>query len=264
MPIESTVNRRNVLQLLAGGAILAAGGGPARATVLRPKEARIARLIGEAKALPTIARRVEFISRALIGTPYRGYTLIGGPRQAEQFVVRDDVFDCVTFCEIVLAAAMVHAPDQFETTLRQIRYRDGRIAWRERNHYFSEWSERNIANHVCRPVAWPEATTVDKTLNWMPELGPRRMSLLSIPRVSLLANKERLATGDIIGFLSQRPRLDYFHVGFIVIDADGGLWLRHAAKSRHRVLDQPLGHFLKHNRVQAVTLLRPQDAAMIV
>ena len=67
------------------------------------------------------------------------------------------------------------------------------------------------------------------------------------------------AEGDIIGFLSQRPKLDYFHIGFVIVAADGGLWLRHASKSRRRVLDEPLVRFLKLNRVKAVTVLRAME-----
>lgn len=247
------LSRRHVLQMLAGGAAFAAGVRPGVAG-----ETRIDRLIGAASALPTIAQRIDFISHALIGTPYAGYTLIGGPRQPEEFVVRDDGFDCVTFCETVLAAARVFRASAFEPALRQIRYREGCVEWRERNHYFSDWSEFNVANGICRPVAMPGGVAIEKTLAWMPDLGARRMSLIAVPRASLLENKDRLASGDIIGFLSRRPRLDYFHTGFIVM-RDGKLWLRHAAKSRRRVVDEPLARFLAVNRVRAVTLLRPQE-----
>lgn len=222
------------------------------------------RLIDKAQALPGIGQRIDFISRALVGTPYRGYTLIGGPRRAEKFVARDDVFDCVTYCEAVLAAAMVRTPEDFEPALRRIRYRDGAVAWRERNHYFAQWSENNIANKICAPVPVPGGATIDKTLHWMPTLGARRMSIAAVPRANLLENKELLATGDIIGFLSERPRLDYFHIGFVVVAPDGGLWLRHASKSRRRVRDEPLVRFLTVNRVKAVTLLRPREPQHVV
>jgi hypothetical protein len=45
----------------------------------------------------------------------------------------------------------------------------------------------------------------------------------------------------------------------IVIGRDGELWLRHAAKSKGRVLDERLARFLKVNRVRAVTLLRAEE-----
>lgn len=247
-----SLNRRQILSLLAGSAALAVVG-PARAG-----ETRIARLIGEAQRLPTVAQRIEFISRALIGTRYRGHTLIGGPRKPEQFVMRDDGFDCVTFCETVLAAALVREPDEYAAALRQIRYRDGEVGWRERHHYFSEWGANNTA--ICAPVTLPGSETIAKTLTEMRALGARRTSFEAIPRESLLANKTMLATGDIIAFLSRRSDLDYFHVGFVVVDGDGDLWLRHAARSKGRVLDQPLVRFLKRNRVHAVTLWRPRES----
>jgi hypothetical protein len=250
----SHLSRRDMLGVLAGGAAFVASGPAARA-----EPARMARLIETAQALPKIARRIDFISKGLIGTRYRGHTLIGGPRIPERFVTRDDVFDCVTYCEAVLAAARVRTPEAYEATLRQIRYHDGAVAWRERNHYFAQWCEHNIANEICAPVAMPGSESIAKTLNWMPELGARRMSLAAIPRASLLANKQLLATGDIIGFLSERPKLDYFHVGFVVVAPGGDLWLRHAARSRGRVLDEPLGRFLAINRVKAVTVLRARE-----
>jgi hypothetical protein len=254
MPLDSTLSRRHVLQLLAGGATFATGIRTGAAG-----EARIGRLIAEASDLPTIAQRIDFISRALLGTPYRGYMLIGGPSEPEQFVVRDDAFDCVTFCETVLAAARVRRPSEFETALRHIRYRDGRVEWPARNHYFSDWSEFNTANGTCRRVAMPGCVALRKTLAWMPELGQRRMSLIAVPRTTLLAHRGLLASGDIIGFLSERPKLDYFHTGFIVIGDGGELLLRHAAKSKDRVLDESLARFLAVNHVRAVTLLRPQE-----
>lgn len=252
--VDSALSRRTILGLFAGAAALAIGGPEARA-----EHARMSRLIEKAHELPSIGARVDFISRALLGAPYRGHTLIGGPRRPEKFVTRDDVFDCVTYCEAVLAAAMVRKADDYADTLRHIRYRDGAVDWRERNHYFSQWCERNVANRKCRPVAVPGGATFDKTLAYMPELGAQRMQLAAVPRESLLSNKELLASGDIIGFLSQRPKLDYFHIGFVIVAPDGGLWLRHASKSRRRVLDEPLVRFLNLNRVKAVTVLRAME-----
>ena len=101
MPFHLTASRRDILHLLAGGAALAAG-----MTSGSANEARIDRLIDEARRKGPISQRLDFISGALRGTHYQGYTLIGGPRRPEKFVVRDDAFDCVTFCETVLAAAI--------------------------------------------------------------------------------------------------------------------------------------------------------------
>ena len=256
MPNDSTLSRRHILQFLAGGAAFAAGIGESSAG-----ETRIGRLIDEAKALPTIAQRIDFISGALRGTRYRGYTLIGGPRRPEKFVVRDDGFDCVTFCETVLAAARVGNLDEFETTLRAIRYHNGVVAWRERNHYFFEWGQHNIDNKTCRAIEIDGAVAIDKSVSAQRGLGRRHFSMTVIPRAVLLANKSKLGQGDIVGFVTARPNLDYFHVGFVAFGKDGELMLRHAAQSRRRVLDENLERFLAVNRVRYVTLLRPEEPA---
>ena len=131
-----TINRRSLLQMLGGATLLAAG--DPRGAVAQ-SASKIAPLIEQARALEPISARIAFISRAFIGTRYVGNTLIGGPRQPEQFVVRDDAFDCVTYCEIVLAAALARDYDAFEAALKKIRYANGDVRWDERNHYFAEW-----------------------------------------------------------------------------------------------------------------------------
>ena len=247
------LNRRNVLQILAGGAALAAAG-PARAN-----DARIARLIGEAAAFPEISRRIDFISRALLGSPYRGHTLIGGPQLPEKFVARDDVFDCVTYCETVLAAAMAREPGEFEASLRTIRYHNGVVSYRERNHYFFEWGRHNVDNKTCRPVVMGGEVALEKTVYWHRELGRRRFAMSVIPRAVFLANKAQLINGDIIGFITRRPYMDYFHVGFVTFGRDGALTLRHASQTRGRVVDDGMEWFLGAYGVRHVTLLRAEE-----
>jgi N-acetylmuramoyl-L-alanine amidase-like protein len=256
MPFDSSPSRRQILHILAGAAALAVG---ARSSLAG--NARIERLIGEAKSLPTVGQRIDFISAALRGTKYREYTLIGGPRRTEKFVMRDDAFDCVTFCETVLAAAIAQDPSEFEPALRTIRYHNGVVEYRERNHYWFEWGQHNIENKTCRPVVMDGAVMLEKTVLWHKELGKRRFSMVVIPRATFLASKAQLAAGDIIGFVTRRPNLDYFHVGFVAFDRDGTLLLRHASQSRHRVLDERMDRFVSLNRVRYVTLLRPEEPA---
>jgi hypothetical protein len=246
--------RRGVLRGLAGALCCAV---TARASIAG--ETRIAALIEAASALPTVGQRIDVISRAFLGTPYRSFTLVGGPDKPEQFVVRDDGFDCVTFCETVLAAARVWRSADFERALRQIRYRESQVDWRARNHYWSDWSEFNIANGVCRAVMLPGGVAIDKALTYERGLGERQALFTAIPSASLMTHVERLRTGDIIGFLSERPGLDYFHTGFIVVGRGNKVWLRHAAKSRRQVVDEDLARFMARTHVKRVTVLRPQE-----
>jgi hypothetical protein len=253
--LDSGPNRRALLQMLAGGAALAAGG-PALAG-----ETRIGHLIAQARGLEHISQRIDFISGALRGSHYRGYTLIGGPHRPEKFVARDDGFDCVTFCETVLAAAIAHDIGEFEATLRKIRYHDGVLNWYQRNHYFFEWGRHNIENKICRAVVLDGAVEIDKTVSWHRALGRRHFAMQVVPRAVFLSSKGKLMDGDIVGFVTHRPYLDYFHVGFVIVAPDGALLLRHASESHRRVLDERMDRFMTFNRVSYVTLLRPEEPA---
>lgn len=248
------IGRRGLLQMLGGLALLATGGGGAFARDAN----RIAVLIGEARGLEPISTRIEFISRALLGTRYRANTLIGGPQRPEQFVVRDDAFDCVTYCEVVLAAALARDYGAFEMALKTIRYANGVVRWDERNHYFADWLRRAVENGIGQPIALPRAVTIDKTVDWG-NLGRRRVSILGTPADSMLAHPTALSSGDVVGFVSRRATLDFFHTGFVVRRPQGELILRHAAQSRRRVVEEPMARFVVANGVRHVALLRPSE-----
>jgi hypothetical protein len=255
MPLDSRLHRRELLRLIAGGAVLAAAGS------VEAGEARIARLMAEAQHFPGISARIDYISGALRGTRYRESTLIGGPRRPEQFVLRDDAFDCVTFCETVLAAAGARDVPEFEYNVRQIRYHNGVVNWFERNHYFFEWCRHNVENKTCRWLELDGAIEIDKTVDSQKGLSKRHFAMRVIPSGVFLAHKPELQSGDVVGFVSRRPDLDYFHCGLVAFAPDGTLLLRHASESRSRVLDERMDRFVARYRVRSVTLLRPEQPA---
>jgi hypothetical protein len=256
MHVRAT-SRRAVLQMLAAGAAWAAS--PSFAA-----EGRLERLMREARAFPHISQRIEFIAAALRGTRYRSDTLIGGPRRPEKFVLREDAFDCVTFCETVLAAANAGDRADFETRLQFIRYRHGIVNWFERNHYFFEWCQRNVEAKSCRWIEMDGAIDLQKTVDSQKGLSKRAFSMRVIPAAVLLKQRAMLETGDIVGFVSRRPNLDYFHSGLIAFGRKDALLLRHASESRGRVLDERMDRFVAANRVRFVTLVRPLEPAAAV
>jgi hypothetical protein len=251
-----TPSRRGVLLSLVAGAAVIAGLRPAAAD----KTQHIEALIRAARDLDRVSQRIAYISAQLRGTRYLAYSLIGGPKRPERFVVRDDGFDCVTYCETVLAAARVRNLDEFEAALRNIRYHDGVVEWRERNHYFFEWGEHNIENGFCDYLHMDGEVEITKSVYWHRELGKRQFRMTVIPRKIFLANRDKLVDGDIVGFVTRRQNLDYFHIGFIIFGSKGELLLRHAARSRRRVLDERMDRFCAINRVSYVTLLRPRES----
>ena len=141
----------------------------------------------------------------------------------------------------------------------QIRYHNGVVKWDQRNHYFFEWCQHNVENKTCRWLTLDGAVELKKTVNSEKGLSKRTFVMNVIPRPVFLKNKDKLQTGDIVGFVSQQPGLDYFHTGFIAFAKDGVLLLRHASESRRRVLDERMDRFVAQNHVRYVTLLRPLE-----
>ncbi|MDI3468763.1 MAG: hypothetical protein OJF62_000826 [Pseudolabrys sp.] len=251
---DSALTRRQTMTALAGAALC-----PLLSSRGFAGERAIAGLIERARDLPAISARMSSISRGLLGHRYQANTLIGGPKRPEVFVVRDDRFDCVTFCETVLAAARSRDIASFEINLKAIRYRDGVVAWRERNHDFAAWCARNVAGGVCEPIGLGPPTDLRKVLDAPRALGRRIYDIAAVSRATLMAKQGTLRDGDIVGFVSERRTLDYYHTGLVMFGSKGEFMLRHASESRGRVLDQPMQQFLAANRVRYVTLLRPHE-----
>jgi hypothetical protein len=133
------------------------------------------------------------------------------------------------------------------------------VAWRERNHDFAAWCAHNVADGACEPLSLGPVTDLRKVLDTPRALGRRSYTIAAISRAALMAGRGTLHDGDIIGFVSKRSSLDYYHIGLVMFGSKGEFMLRHASESHGRVFDQPMQQFLAVNRVRYVTLLRPRE-----
>jgi hypothetical protein len=157
--------------------------------------------------------------------------------------------------------ALASGADDFVGRLRKIRYEDGTIDWKCRNHYMTGWIRNNIRAGSLRRMSLPSGSTVvkDRLLDVVPGLPPVRSRFSCVPRRSFGKLVSRLETGDLIFFASTRRHLDVFHCGIIVRDGTEVL-VRHASRSRGGVVQQPLEEFLKANRMAGVIAARPEES----
>jgi hypothetical protein len=201
--------------------------------------------------------RLESASRPLLGSPYLRNPLIGSADAAEVFTISLDGFDCVTFVETVLAAALADQRGRFIETVRRLRYANGEIDWRKRNHYMTGWLRLNQRAGIVREVK-PGRRTVarDRRLNVLDGLPPRAIVLRCVPKRRLYRFRDEIETGDILVFASTKSNRDFFHLG-LAVRQGGQVFLRHASRSRQKVLDQDLLEFLNMNRMSGVVVARP-------
>jgi cell wall-associated NlpC family hydrolase len=215
-------------------------------------DARIDRMNG-------VAARVESISGRFLGYPYLAHSLVGSVDTPEVFNDSLMGFDCVTYIESVMALVYAGKTGNYSSILTKLRYSNGRVDWRRRNHYMTQWLKNNARHGLIRRVGLRFATTrKQRLLNVVPGLPASRQSFSCIPKSRFSTLDSEICTGDLIFFASTRSNLDVFHCGILI--RRGETWiLRHASRSRGSVVDQDLLSFLKENRMAGVMLARPCD-----
>ncbi len=197
-----------------------------------------------------------------VGATYRPATLeVPGP---ERLVINLRELDCVTFVENVLAltwfarrdgvAALTDAPAaraRYESYLRELRYRDGRLAgYPSRLHYFSEWLADNERRGAVRQVSRDLGGVLDREPITFMSTHPQAYRQLAdstsrraveqveaalnggpgrwfLPETAIAAAAANIRDGDVIAATSTVAGLDVAHTG-LALWRNGRLHLLHA------------------------------------
>jgi len=264
----------------------------ARAAVTLPMNAvfkgqdRFERLVVRAKAenwksLP-IGERTAVVGQAMVGTPYRSYTLEIDNR-VESPSVNFKGLDCWTFFEIALSfARMLDEPEANwtpATLLHYIeldRYRGGECTgeYLSRLHYLEDWlydnNRRGLVQDLTRTlggVSVPHSAR-EMTNGWrhyrylaanrsllrpLAQMEARVSSrpLYEIPKSRVASIETRLRSGDIIGIVSRDggSMRATSHVGLALRSGDGSVHFMHASAPHNYgkvVVDSRLSAYLYH------------------
>jgi hypothetical protein len=201
---------------------------------------------------------MNVLSSELLGHPYICNPLIGSAEDREVFTASIEAFDCVTYIETILALSRASTVEQFVKWLRLIRYQRGKVDWKRRNHYMTSWIRNNTRAGIVRTVSMPARTWISKyrLLNVVPGFPPVNVRFRCVPKRFMSELSSRIRSGDIVFFASTRMHCDVFHCGIVVREGDR-LLLRHASRSRNRVIEQNLSDFLDNHRMSGVIVVRP-------
>src|SRR4051794_303618 len=241
------------------------------------------RLVNEARAgnwssLP-IGERTATVGRALLGTPYKSFTLEIDNR-IEAPSVNFDGLDCWTYFEIALGfARMIAEPQENWTPERLLhyievdRYRDGRCTgeYLSRLHYLEDWfadnDRRGLIDDLTRSLGGQKVPHAAQEMQrgWkhyrylvsnpallkpLAQMEARVSSrpLYQIPKSRVAAIEPKLQSGDIIGIVGHDGRLfGTTHVGLALRGDDGVLHFMHASSPHNygkTVIDSELSKYL--------------------
>jgi len=223
-------------------------------------------MLAAAEKISPAGRRVAFLSAQFLGIPYRESTLTGGVSTPEVFTVNLEAVDCFTYLDYVEAMRQSDSFKSFKQRLRVIRYRGGNAGYETRNHFFTDWTQRN--SRVCdvtADIGRQHVRHVRKRLNdrgdgtyFLPGISPEERDIAYIPRKEIdIEIIRRLRTGDYIGIYAKTRGLDVSHVG-ILIKRRRTVCFRHACSlpSQRKVIDQDFRAYITGK--PGIIVLRPQ------
>jgi hypothetical protein len=202
------------------------------------------------QAEPDLRHRIAAIARKNIGQPY-SLNLLG----EFPYEVHDDLpmysldhSDCVVFVEHTYAMAMSQSWEEFFWMLQRIRYRDGVIGVRTRNHYTElDWNVANrwLVTDVSDTLGGANTATYDMRVDRANFLKTRhhteadiavetsRQSYVPKERVAEIAGQ--LQEGDFVNVISTKNG-EYWasHVGLVVLGPNGERHFLHSSEPQVR------------------------------
>jgi hypothetical protein len=229
--------------------------------------AQLDNLLASASGINNASERIDFLSEQFSGVPYKAATLVGGSQMQEALVINLSGVDCFTFIDYVEAMRRSSSFAAFKENLRKVRYQNGVVDYKSRNHFFSDWIlfNKDGIEDVTGKVGAGKAKRALKILNaaeggqpLLLGIAARQREVIYIP--SELIDTEilsRLKTGDYLGVYTAQKNLDVSHVG-IVIRKGARILFRHASSQEkyRRVVDEDLKTYLSHK--PGVVILRPK------
>lgn len=284
------------LFLCASASLLPAARLPDSVVFVGPQkfESLVDRGVASGWAQLPIGSRTAAVGLAMVGTPYKNFTLELDDR-IETPCVNMSGMDCWTFFEIALGTARAFKVSPRPTKddlLRMIeldRYRGGKCdgTFVSRLHHLEDWLQDNQRRGLVKDITptLPGAQKLRRTMNYMggpaskhfpqlraqPSLIPtmaRVERMLSekgiwyVPKSKVRGVEKYLKDGDIICIVTTWHGTYTSHVGLAYRDKKGVLRFLHASKNAGKVIvDSRLSDYLNKYKLHAgIMVARPNEA----
>ena len=226
---------------------------------------KLDKFLEKAFSLKDYGEHLKTLSAEFLNTSYEEKNLIGSETGQEVLVINPAEFNKLTFLENIEAMRRSASFSEFKKNLSKIRYRDGKVEYNKRNHFFTEWRDNNseYIEDITLKLAKDKAIKVTRRLKvpkrtpfFIPGLFPRTLDITYIPTQSIDdAIMARLKTGDYVGIYSDDKKQDVSAAGIVIRENDK-VYLRHASKEKQKVVEEELGKLLLAHK--GLIILRPK------
>lgn len=215
------------------------------------------------RGFPNVGEKIAKVSEIFLGVPYMEKTLPDW-NSHEVLVANFEGMDCMTFLEYVEALRHSSNFEEFFEWLKKVRYKEGKITFKDRKHFFTDWIYYNTGlDEVTGSLKKGGFKRIVKILNEsengsriIPGLEREEREILYIPKEMIDKEvTEKLFLGDYVGFFTHKAGLDCSHVG-IIVKKGPKTYLRHASKVKGCVLDEDFLDYVE--KKEGIIVLRPR------
>ncbi len=229
----------------------------------------------------TITERMNIYSKYFLGMPYNFKCVGDGPYALyEPYpLVNFKETNCMSFCEHVLALSISDSWDNFFNNLQHIRYKDGIIGMRTRNHYtMGDWIIENswLLDDITKKIGKNYAKKLTKTIShkkFFEKKGikdlryvkpDRKITIYYIPFDKLIDLKNEFKTGDILSLIFKNKEGIFSAHMLMVMEYNGIKVIRESAMSKKTTFDTPfekwVEKYLNSEKYAGVSIMRVKDA----
>ena len=235
-----------------------------------------------AKMSMTVTEKMNYFSAYFLDMPYNIHCVGDGPYALYEPwpLVNFKETNCMAFCEHVLALAISDNWDNFFNNLQQIRYKDGLIGMKTRNHYtMADWLPENnwLLEDVSAKVGGDYTKTVTRTISHRQffedkgisdttyTLPDRTLTIEYIPLNNFKDVIDQTKTGDILSLLFAKLDNIFSAHMVMVVDDGNGKFIRESSNSKMTSFDTPIDDWieqkinLKSKRYLGISVMRIRE-----
>jgi hypothetical protein len=199
-------------------------------------------------------KEITKLTDKFLGKPYVANTL-SSYDEDEKLVVNFDAYDCFTFIDTIEALKKSSDLQSFKSELTKVRYKDSKISYKNRRHFFSDWLESDrVVDITCSLGACEKKKKfLNKDYKYLKDIKPKAVEISYIKPQDI--NTSKLKSGDYVGIYTEIDGLDVTHTG-IIIKKDKKTYIRHASSKKKRVVDSDFFKYTKNKT--GVVVYRPR------
>lgn len=254
----------------------------AQAKIGRMSHAQVdSMLAANSKKNYSVTDRITLYSELFLGTPYSWHATGDGPYALYEAwpLVDLDSTNCMVYCEHVLALAVSDSWDNFFNNLQQIRYKDGIIGMRSRNHYtMADWLPENdwILDDVSEKVGGDYTRSVTRVISHetffankgMDDLRyvkpDRRVTVQYVPMDHVKDVKANIHNGDIVAMIyADKDNVFSAHM-LMIVEKDGKLYFREASTTNYSTFETEFDEWMdwkgSRTKYAGLAFMRVKDA----